>query len=354
MSAGETPNPDDPAEYYLEEMRLDNKALKTIHHFENAVQWFEEYISNSDSVSSFEEITPRDVKRIKTYIENNSNKSEKTIKEILERVKRMYSFYSDRGTYEANPVEIALDDINWKITNNPSRRSISITEMKKAVNEISHPQYLLIIVLFLKTGMRVGEMVNLDLRDVHIDHPLSDRLLPEPRGEIIDKPDTLYIPAEIDAGDVYNGEMRTASNKRKRATKIPIDDELKRVLVWWLMARGNNSSTNALIIRTEGRKLGGRHKTNSLRNIVTNWAEDLGWYKTGDGAESNVTPHYFRHFFTTKMRHRLTDSDIDGNDPRLFVKGIRGDKGRDVVETYTHEWGNYVRETYYETMYSVL
>jgi integrase len=41
-----------------------------------------------------------------------------------------------------------------------------------------------------------------------------------------------------------------------------------------------------------------------------------------------VTPHYFRHFFTTHLRDRTGDRGI--------VKYLRGDVVEDVIDTYTH------------------
>jgi integrase len=80
--------------------------------------------------------------------------------------------------------------------------------------------------------------------------------------------------------------------------------------------------------------------------IVTGHAEAHGWYRDGGGAEENVTPHYFRHFFTTHLRDRTGDRGV--------VKYLRGDVASDVIDTYTHNWGGTVRETYEANIYSLL
>lgn len=355
MSAGDVPTPDDPVEYYVETMRFDGKSERTIGKVERDAAYFEDYINSNDTqVDSFGDVTPRDVKKIKQKVENESNRSETEIKEGLSRVKRLYQYYSDRGTYDANPVKIAIDDISWDTSNNPSRRNISVTEMKNEINKIQHPLLLAVIVLFAKIGIRSGELVNLDLRDIHLDHPVAYRLLPEPREEIADRPDTVFIPSDVSRGDSYNGEYRTETNKRKRATKVPVDNELKQALVWWLLCRDYSVETSALFIRPNDKYMGCRFDQHSMKQFVIEWAKSVGWHQTGGDTNNNVSPHYFRHFFTTNMRQRLSNSDIDGNDPKLFIKGIRGDKGSDVISVYTHQWGNYVRETYNKTIYSLL
>jgi integrase len=79
--------------------------------------------------------------------------------------------------------------------------------------------------------------------------------------------------------------------------------------------------------------------------VVVNHAENAGWHRTGGGSDENVTPHYFRHFFTTHMRDRTGDRGI--------VKYLRGDVAGDIIDTYTHNWGNRVRETYEQHVYSL-
>lgn len=358
MSAGETPEPDDPVEHYAETMRLDGQSERTVHNFKREAGHFEEYINNNSHVDSFADLTPRDVKKIKVHMEDVTDKNESNIKTALGRVKMMYQYFSDRGTYEANPVKIAIEDINWDSSSNPSRQEIPLDEIRTELNKISHPLLLAVLMVFLKTGIRNGELCNLDLRDVHIDHPIADKLMPEPRDEISNHPDTIFVPATIEKGEEYNGEVRFDSNKRKRATKIPIDDELKRVLIWWLLIRPPSTEAEPLFVRTSAHgsknRVGDRHDTSSTRHLIVPWARKNGWHTKGAGPSNNVTPQYFRHFFTTRMRMRLNSSDIGGNDPKFYIKGIRGDSGEDVIDVYTHQWGNYVRNTYNKTIYKLL
>jgi len=153
--------------------------------------------------------------------------------------------------------------------------------------------------------MRVGECCNLDLRDVR----LEDREVAEPfgtaRGTLEGRPDSIYVPSEPSRGTVYNGEKRRASNKRKRDTVIPVDPELKRTLKAWLAIRPDTESP-ALFCSTS--QWGRRTTPSMVRGIVADHASERGW--TGGDAEENVTPHYFRHFFTTHLRDRTGDRGL--------------------------------------------
>lgn len=359
MSTGQAPDPDDPVEHYAETMLLNGLTERTAESFKREAVFFEEYVESNEHVDSLGDITPRDVKKIKAIMEKKTDKKEENIKTALGRVKGMYQYFSDRGTWEANPVAIAIEDINWDVSGDPTRQEISLDNLREAINQITHPQLLAMIVLFLKTGIRNGELCNLDLRDVHLDHPLANKLLPEPRDEIANKPDTLFVPSKINKGDEYNGEIRTESNKRNRATKIPIDNELKDALIWWLLMRPPvPSAADPLFVRTSAHgsknRIGDRHDVSSTRHMIVPWARKRGWHTKGAGPSNNLTPQYFRHYFTTRMRMRLNSSDIGGNDPKFYIKGIRGDTGEDVIDVYTHQWGNYVRETYDKTIYKLL
>jgi integrase len=126
---------------------------------------------------------------------------------------------------------------------------------------------------------------------------------------------------------------------------VPVDDELAAVLTEWLAIRPDvRSPADPLFVRTRDH-WGTRLSAKAARRIVVTHAEAAGWHRTGGGSDENVTPHYFRHFFTTHMRDRTGDRGI--------VKYLRGDVAGDIIDTYTHNWGDRVRETYERHVYSL-
>jgi integrase len=218
--------------------------------------------------------------------------------------------------------------------------------MRAFVRDIHHPLDRAVVVTLLKTGIRVGELCNLDLRDVRLSdddaaaaYDLGTRAQLDGRGE------SLFVSSEPTRGSVTNGERREDSNKRKRSTVIPVDEELARVLVAWLAVRPDaRSPAEPLFVRTRDH-WGARLSAKAARRIVVNHTADAGWHRPGGGSDENVTPHYFRHFFTTHLRDRTGDRGI--------VKYLRGDVAGDVIDTYTHNWGDRVRETYERHIYAL-
>jgi integrase len=215
--------------------------------------------------------------------------------------------------------------------------------MRKFVADVCHPLERAIVVTFLKTGMRVGELCNLDFRDLHLESgPDVDA---DVRVQIESRPDSLFVSSEPSRNVVVNGEERTASNKRKRDTTIPVDDELRRTLLRWLAIRPDARSAAEPLFTSTRSGWGKRLTPNMVHHMVETHARERGWYRDGGGAAENVTPHYFRHFFTTHLRDRTGDRGI--------VKYLRGDVAQDVIDTYTHEWGDRVRSEYLANVYEL-
>jgi integrase len=121
---------------------------------------------------------------------------------------------------------------------------------------------------------------------------------------------------------------------------------LKQVLVRWLAIRPDAVSSAEPLFLGTAEGWGERLDPEAVRHVVETHAREWGWYRTGGGASENVTPHYFRHFFTTHLRDRTGDRGI--------VKYLRGDVADDIIDTYTHNWGDKVRETYEANIYSLL
>lgn len=264
-----------------------------------------------------------------------------------------YEFALTRAyRYEVNPMALALETEKFGNNTSGMRREISVEEMAEYLTTIDHLLDHTLTLTLAKTGGRAAEVSNLDARDLYIDHAGIQRDYPRHRTILNGRPDSLYIaPAdEMREGKVVNGEERTASNKRKRGTIIPIDDELKQALTHLLTIRTRSESPAAPVftipIGRGNAELGGRLTPEALGHRVKRNTEEYGWWHEGAGVETNVTPHYFRHFFTIHMGERTKDD--------AFVKFLRGDVGGDIIGTYTHAWGDKVETTYRENIYKLL
>jgi len=341
-------DPDDPIGYFLEDLTFHGKTERTREAYGRVLREFESFLSDANRAASASvspgEATHRDCM---AWVHSlRGTVADSTVASYAAYLHRFYAYMTQVGVFEANPMTLVVEEMDETIDKDPARREIGLDQMREFVTEIHHPLDRVLIVMLLKTGIRVGELCNLDLRDLALDDSdIESASVTASRPQLDTRPDSLYVDSAPSRGTVINGEERMASNKRKRPTVIPIDNELKTELKRWLAIRPDSpSAAEPLFVYTSG-EWGQRLTPRAVRNVVSDHAREAGWYRTGGDASENVTPHYFRHFFTTHLRERTGDRGI--------VKYLRGDVADDIIDTYTHNWGDQVRETYEANIYSV-
>ena len=324
-----------PIEYFLEDMEQHGRSQRTIDAYRRVLREFEQYISAEfDAIPS--EASYRDCTAWVNTLRQENEKS--TVASYASYLNRFYVYMTQVGVLEENPMTLVLEEMDETIDANPTRRDISVPAMRDFVDSIEHPLHKAVVVTLLKTGIRAGELSNLDLRDISIGASSHDS-----RPQLDQKGESVFVSPDRSRGELSEGERRSASNKRKRATVIPIDEELRNVLLRWLAVRPDTSSPAKPLFTHTSKKWGRRISPDSVHHIVEKHARENGWYRTGGSAAENVTPHYFRHFFTTHLRDRTGDRGI--------VKYLRGDVASDIIDTYTHNWGDRVRNVYEENIY---
>jgi integrase/recombinase XerC len=331
--------PQDHVSYFLEDITYQGKTERTREAYERVLTDFEAYLASRDL--SLADANHRDCM---AYVHQlRGSVAESTVATYASYLHRFYDYMTQVGAFEENPMSLVLEEIDESITKDPARRDISVPEMRSFVGELHHPLDRAVVVTLLKTGIRAGELCNLDRRDLSIPDSPDDS---QPRVQLDARPSSLFVDDEPARGQEYNGQHRSASNKRKRATTVPVDDELAWVLRRWLAIRPDPVSAADPLFVSTADEWGKRLTPDMTHHIVERHAREAGWYRDGGGPEENVTPHYFRHFFTTHLRDRTGDRGI--------VKYLRGDVAQDVIDTYTHDWGDRVRQVYEANIYSLV
>lgn len=333
---------DDPIQYFLEDQEFHGKAERTLRAYDRVLNQFHSFVQSHRSTDiDLTDVTRRDC--LEWVHGLRSEYSPSTIATYTSYVNRFYGYMVQIGAFDRNPMAVVMEEMSESIETNPTRRDISIPRMREFVSSINHPLDRAIVITFLKTGIRVGELCNLDIQDIHLSALGQEWQSLSVRPGLEEQPDSMYISHEPTYNRVYNGEIRSASNKRMRDTIIPVDDELAHALLTWLQIRPDAiSSAQPLFLNTRD-NWGYRLDPDDVGYRIRQYTSNFGWYEPGNSAAENVTPHYFRHFFTTNMRDRIGDRGV--------VKYIRGDVADDIIDTYTHNWGNRVREVYLENIY---
>lgn len=298
-----------------------------------------------DFTNSPTEIGKKEAIRFKKEIEEEL--APQTAKQYIGALDRMAQFYVAHDYYEGNPFHGLSETIDASEDRNTSfqssdRITVPNEELRAAVQEAHGSVLIVCIAIVLKSGIRVSEAVNLNWEDVHIDSKLAEEILPEPRIELDNKPDTIYIDPDV-TEDMYDVESN--GNKRKVGTHIPIDSELKKLLLWYRTVQPLNFGDHNPVLRNNSgsENPGGRMPATTFGHLITNWAREHGWHKSRRDEKENITPHWFRATFTTYMLQRLRaiDDDEFNENPKDLTKGLRGDVGQDVIEDYIMRYDLY-------------
>lgn len=331
----------DPIAYFLQDIEFQGKTERTRSAYERVLRDFEAFLREEyPHANAPSEATHR---ACMAWIHSQRNDlAGSSLATYASYLHRFYAYMTQVGEFEENPMALVVEQMDESIDVDPVRREISVEEMRTFVAKVTHPLSQALIVTLLKTGMRAGELCNLDLRDIHLRTDAIE-IDVEPRPQLNGKPNSIYVSSEPARGHTANGEERTASNKRRRPTVLPVDDELRETLVRWLAVRPDAHSLADPFFVSTARRWGCRITAHTVHHTVERHARKRGWYRTGGGASENVTPHYFRHFFTTYLRGQTGERGI--------VKYLRGDVADDIIDTYTHNWGDQVRETYEANIY---
>lgn len=333
---------DDPIEYFLDDQRYHGKADRTLEAYDRVLREFESFLEDpSRGPNGATHPAEAGRRACMAWIHSiRGDHSESTVATYAAYVHRFYAYMVQVGEFDANPMALVVEEMDETIDKDPTRREISLPEMRSFVATIGHPLDRAMVVTFLKTGLRVGELCNLDLRDVSLGNGMIEsEFNVTPRPHLQGRGTAMYVTAS------HDDDTRAAANKRKRDTVVPIDDELQRTLARWLSIRPDPiEEPKPLFVQTKT-DWGRRVTPQVVRSRVRDHASNAGWYETGGDASQNVTPHYFRHFFTTHLRDRTGDRGV--------VKYLRGDVATDVIDTYTHDWGDRIRSIYEANIYSI-
>lgn len=319
-------------EYYLSESTNDYSDLTEAGYrsaWNNLESWADEQGYNLDEIDNekAEEFADFLEENIKENVAGRYLNSVSTIVDWL-------IIEADEADY--NPYKPYLN--RFDTGSNSEKIEVKLPRLRQAVQDARQYRIELFVylVLLLKTGLRAAEALNLDLRDIHLDHPIAD-VMPTPRKEILNYPDSLYVDSSISKGKVHNGEERRFSNKPHSSRTIPIDQELKNVLVWWIgMLPPTTSPAKPLISKVSSIEASRPSKA-IVQVWVTKWAREHD-LNAPDQKHYGVDSHWCRHWFTTMLRANINPDEVVLGSPKEYVEGLRGDSPDGVIETYTQRW----------------
>jgi len=253
------------------------------------------------------------LKELLNYLTNDRGFSIKTLQNYFSALSCFFDYLTYEGLTDRNPIlpfrkryirQYKAD----RQAPDPSRKLISVEEMRLLINSILDPRDRAIVTLLAKTGIRRKELIRTDLDDINWEEQ-SIQLKPHP--------------------------------KRSNLT-VFFDDECARILRRWLNARKNYNippGCKALFVGERGERL----ERHGVYDIVTKYAEKVGLHNPkSKRMEDHFTPHCTRHWFTTHLRRNGIR--------REYLKELRGDARKEAVDIYDHIDKKELRRAYLATV----
>jgi integrase/recombinase XerD len=172
------------------------------------------------------------------------------------------------------------------------RKLLTIQEMSLLINSVIDTRDKAILTLLAKTGIRRGELIAMDIDDIN------------------------WVEQSI--------VLKRNQFKKRSGRIVFFDDEMARLLKRWLSQREKiNPQTRALFIGEHRERL----KRNGVYSMVIKYAQKVGLHNSQSSRpEEHLSPHCFRHWFTTHLRRAGMD--------REFIKSLRGDRRREAIDIY--------------------
>jgi len=300
----------------IDEFLNDQKAFDKA---QNTIEGYEKTLSSFDALTNkpLEKIDSKDVIR---FISEPSKKMGRkrqncqlklsTKKITLNRLNKFFDWAIDENMIESNPVTKVRKGIKSTKVKKELMEILSVAQVSKLVKMVFNPHERIILVLLYKTGMREGELANIDIEDIDITTQSI---------KISDKP----------------------GNKTGERI-VYLDSEGWKELQDWLTIRKTIKATdNALIVTQRKSRISNLH----IWQIVRKYG-DLAFQKYGDKAYQNLHPHIFRHAFTTHLAMN-----------RILTKALqmlRGDSDKTMIDVYSHLSDEQVRKEYLAAMPKIL
>ncbi len=248
------------------------------------------------------DIKERDVD--KWLREKKSQTEFSTKSKVTGILKVFYDFLIKRKYIAENPfAEISQDMRRQAKRRRTSRPILTVADVAKIIRATTDPRERAILLILYKTGMRRGELVQLELENISWEERRID--IPRRKGG--------------SSGYVY------------------FDDECARTLRIWISVRVANG-TNALFTGMRGERI----TQTSVGVIVKKNGIKCGVGKDTTDPSKAITPHVFRYAFTTHLAGNRCHPKV--------IQMLRGDADRTMLDRYTQFTPEQVKGEYLRTI----
>jgi integrase/recombinase XerD len=328
----------DPFEVFLDDIKLDSVKESTADEYRRSFRHFREFMSSNDRHPAC-----ANTSHVVGFAHNELKKGNKksTIENKIEKLDVAFGYFQRETRFphgsEYNPFKQAKEKISWPDEKEEELPDISQKELRSILSNITHIRNRIIVLLGFKFGMRQGEIRNMQLQDIHINNDdLKEHYDEMGTHERIEgHKNVIYIPSQ------YQRE----GNKSERGRLLPLDREVRRALVDYLLIRPDCGQPWVFVSQTDHEHITDKNRLNQV------WREDIASQVETKDYHRSIRSHYGRHWFTS---YWTVKQDIN----RELVKYMRGDKtGRsfnpEAIDEYIHAYYQDIEEIYVNNIFKL-
>jgi len=330
----------DPFDYFIRKVVANRDKIDregTIEDYERTYRQWREFMSGTDRHPA----CPT-VEQIESYIEwrrDVHNNAPSTIKIKFGRLKQAYNYWQRESVFPHPPdhhlFQVAYDQSSFGEQSSKSFPNLTLDDLRGVFSRIDFIRARALIALQLKLGLRSSEVSNLQIQDIRLNHSGVEECYPELGSQpVLDgKSDALYVPPDRDG------------NKSKVSRVLPIDDELRWLLIRHLLTRPQVDEPWVFLSNQSFRKL-------SHRGVNRPW-KDAFHPEYEETAENRaITSHFGRHWFSSYLRLEL---ELE----REMVQYMRGDNIEppdtfaEAIDDYLHPNFDLIEEPYRDGIFKL-
>ena len=270
-------------------------SLNTVLGYENDLKNYIHFLVENKNIKDINQIQFKDVRAYVAFITKEGYKPS-SVNRNISSIKKFHLFLMDNELTHENPSELLESQKNRR--NFPD--TLSVDEIESIFNVIDISvliglRDLSILTLLYSTGMRVSELINLELSNVF-----------------------------------FKEEYVKIMGKGKKERIVPLGIKARNNLVSYLdknHATGKINNQGYIYLSYRSKKL----TRMSIFNIIKK-------YSILADIKKNVSPHTFRHSFATHM--------LEGGADLRIVQEILGHENINTTEIYTHLDRTYLKEVH--------
>ncbi len=273
------------------DLRLSDNTVKS---YNNDLNKYIEFLSKNKKIKSLNSVEYDDVRSYVTFLSKNKQRPS-SINRNISSIKKFHLYLLDNEIVSNNPSDLIESQKNRR--NFPD--TLSVDEINKILDSVEGSSVVnirdkSILSLLYSSGLRVSELVNLELSNIFLDQD--------------------YIKI---------------IGKGKKERLVPIGLKAKKQLIRYIDKSRNNISSSY----SKGYVFLSYRSKQLTRMAVFNIIKK---YTTLSGISKKVSPHTFRHSFATHM--------LEGGADLRVVQELLGHENINTTEIYTHLDRTYLKE----------